>query len=139
MLSIAGVRCDRTSVLTPASYAMRPTSSDGVWSALICAMKASNLTGRPLSISVFQVFLQSRHVHGLMHKHVGALVHVSDGLQWRSVAGKGDRAVLKVETIRQRRLHRRMLDDEETLTLSSCITAPAAGISCTLTAVSGFM
>src|SRR5215831_10341949 len=33
MLSMAGVRCDNTSVLTPASCAMRPTSSEGVWSA----------------------------------------------------------------------------------------------------------
>ncbi len=30
MLSIAGVRCDSTRVLTPASCAMRPTSSTGV-------------------------------------------------------------------------------------------------------------
>ena len=30
MLSMAGVRCDSTSVLTPASCAMRPTSSTGV-------------------------------------------------------------------------------------------------------------
>jgi len=38
MASIAGVRCDRTRVLTPASWAMRPTSSTGVWSACMCAI-----------------------------------------------------------------------------------------------------
>jgi hypothetical protein len=50
MLSMAGVRCDSTSVLTPACWAMRPTSSEGEWSAFIYAMKASNFTGAPRAI-----------------------------------------------------------------------------------------
>ena len=36
--SMNGTRCDRTSVLTPASCAIRPTSSTDVWSAFMCAM-----------------------------------------------------------------------------------------------------
>ena len=50
MVSRAGTRCDSTSVLTPASWAMRPTSSTGVWSAFMCAITSSSSTGQPLAI-----------------------------------------------------------------------------------------
>ncbi len=111
MLSIAGVRCDSTSVLTPASCAMRPTSSERRVIGFHVRHEGLERDRSALGDLVSDVFFQGRHVHGLVHQHVSALGELRDCLARRGVAGKRDRAILEVEAVGQRRLHGRMRHD----------------------------
>ena len=76
-----------------------------------------------------------------MHQHVGAFGHFRDRFERRGVAGKCDRTVLKIEAIGERRLNRRMLDEDrgylDVVVLHHRTRRPR--LPCTLTEVSGFI
>src|SRR5215468_5806711 len=60
---------------------------------------------------IADVGFHRRQIHGFMHQEVGALGQPSHSLERRSVAGKYDRAISKVEAVSQCWPHRWMLDD----------------------------
>src|SRR6478752_4342581 len=66
----------------------------------------------PLSDLAFDVFLDRWHVHRFVYQHVRTLGHFRHCFEWCGVARKRDRTVLKIETIGQGWLYRRMLDQD---------------------------
>ena len=70
--------------------------------------------GRPFGNAIVDVRFDRRHVHRLMYEDVRALGQPCHNLDWCGVTRKGDRAVMEIEPVRQRRPYRRVLNNGST-------------------------
>ena len=103
--SSGGTKWDSTRVFTPAAAATLPQSSADVWLSMMCCFSV-------VALGTFATMpIHRRHPQRLVHQHVGALRQRDQVFRHRGVTGNHDRAIGRIEAVRECVLDRRMVDD----------------------------